>query len=784
MTTRGLRRVDARVENRDKRRIIERVRNNQPHLEADGPAPWWIFGVAGALVLAMVLFALGGPAKAFSNVFPYGADQVGHNWWLTEFAARIANGHLPLGWTSAHSDGAAFGYFYFPLPALVFTLFQTVLPAAVAIKCTLLLAVLVIPFGTVQFTAGLGCTRRFQAMAMVSSLALLLCAQYVKSGSGFTIAGGTIFTTYIGEFSYAFALGLGLWLTGEIARICRGHGHWWLAGILVAATAMSHAQLVLLMMIPVGVVCAFYARTGAAAKRLLGAGALGAALAAWWWLPALSLYNEALGDTKALINDPFKWLFAPPMLVLVVVSIAGLSWGVVRNLTGARVVATIAFLSAIVIALPVQFFGTGRSAPLATAMIALGIAYGLEALFQVWFVPLPRRILGTTGGASVIAVLLAFVLACGLAFSAPESRGRQLKVDRRAVTGMRAVPGANSMMALINKLNELPAGGAIVETPPNTDDTTEIDAWYTELPRWTNGKISTPVSLYPEGSISTPAIEYLYSNLSSKPHTSTEWAPRPTGSDVATGLKQAQTFGVRYYIAATPTLVDSAKAAPGVTEVATVGEAPLKYAIFSMDTPLVATGATFNRVSEMSKRAWVLSSIAYLKSIKNDPNAPVSVEKLPNEYSGTAQKVDITDVSVTDTRIRFTVATPNVPVIVRTSYSERWKATGAKGPYRTSPNVMTVVPTQNTVTLRFVPPITQRIGWWITVGAIVMLLALAGAALVGRVRRRNRPTDTAPAGEDTTIAETIGDEIASIDGFESSEDNPAPGTHSLFKRRR
>lgn len=751
----------------------------------------------------MVFVAIGNPANLWSQAFPYGADQVGHNWWLVEFAKRVQGGHLPLGWTAAHSDGAAFGYFYFPLPALVCALLQLVLPTAVSIKVTLLMAVLLVPFGAVQLLAGLGCSRRFQVVAMVSTLAMLLSAQFVTGGSGFSIAGGNIFSTFVGEFSYSFALGLGCWWAGEVARICRGSGRWWLAGVLTAATALSHAQAFFVMAILVAVICAFNARDGRTAKRLLGAGALGAVLSAWWWLPTLSMYGEAMGDGKALVNDLWKWVFAPPMLAIAIIGFVGLGWGAIRNLTGARVLATAAALTLGAVALPVQMFGTGRSVPLGTLLLSIGIAYLLEALFQVWFVPLPKRVLGTSGGIGVIAVLLAFVLACGAAFVAPESRGRQREVNRRAMTGISAVPAANSVRALINKLNELPPGQAIVETPRNSDETTEIDAWYTELPRWTNGRITTPVSLYAEGSISAPTIEYLYSNLSAKPHKSTSWTPSPAGMDVSLGLKQAQTYGVTYYITSSSSSAETARSAPGVTEVATVGDAPAKFTIFSMDAPLVVSGKTFERVGAMSKQAWVLDGIKYLKALKTDPNTAIPVVKLPEKYAAATPAVAISNITRSDTRIGFTAAQTEVPILVRASYSKRWQVTGAKGPYRAAPNVMVVIPTQQNVAMRFTPPATQPIGWWITVAGLVFLLGLALTAIVRRGQRRmggHRSPDTPTseskvtsdaatdddAPDDATPDETTRAEAPLSDDFTPSgvaSSSARPRSRSLRKRR-
>lgn len=52
-------------------------------------------------------------------------------------------------------------------------------------------------------------------------------------------------------------------------------------------------------------------------------------------------------------------------------------------------------------------------------------------------------------------------------------------------------------------------------------------------------------------------------------------------------------------------------------------------------------------------------------------------------------------------KISFSVDRVGSPVLVRTSYFPNWVASGAKGPYRVSPNLMVVIPQDNDVTLSY-----------------------------------------------------------------------------------
>jgi len=66
-----------------------------------------------------------------------------------------------------------------------------------------------------------------------------------------------------------------------------------------------------------------------------------------------------------------------------------------------------------------------------------------------------------------------------------------------------------------------------------------------------------------------------------------------------------------------------------------------------------------------------------------------------------AEQAKVSDVRQNDSSLSFRVDKPGTPVLVKVSYFPNWKATGAEGPYRVSPNLMVVIPTSNQVTLRY-----------------------------------------------------------------------------------
>jgi hypothetical protein len=104
-----------------------------------------------------------------------------------------------------------------------------------------------------------------------------------------------------------------------------------------------------------------------------------------------------------------------------------------------------------------------------------------------------------------------------------------------------------------------------------------------------------------------------------------------------------------------------------------------------------------------------------------DPNPPVT----------DVEPAVVSRIRNGDDRISFDVDRPGTPVLVKASYFPNWKAAGARGPWRVTPNLMVVIPTQRHVTLHY--------GWTpVDVGGI--LLTLTGIALV-LVLVARRPVD-------------------------------------------
>ena len=93
----------------------------------------------------------------------------------------------------------------------------------------------------------------------------------------------------------------------------------------------------------------------------------------------------------------------------------------------------------------------------------------------------------------------------------------------------------------------------------------------------------------------------------------------------------------------------------------------------------------------------------------------------------------VSNVRLDDDRVSFDVDRPGAPVLVRVSYFPNWRATGARGPWRATPNFMVVVPTARHVSLHYgrTPVDTAGTGLSLLGAAAVVVLAWADRARAG-----------------------------------------------------
>ncbi len=287
------------------------------------------------------------------------------------------------------------------------------------------------------------------------------------------------------------------------------------------------------------------------------------------------------------------------------------------------------------------------------------------------------------------------------------------------------------------------------------------------LPYWTDGCIGSQEGLYFESSATVPIHFLMQAELSAKPSQPQRELPYP-GFDLEAGVRHLQLMGVQYYLAVSTEAVTAAAGHPDLTEVAVSGpwhvyevaDAPLVTAL--EHEPVVAGGIGAGQAE------WLPAAMAWFLD-PEDLDVPialegpeewerVSLEPVPEDLrrivrytreqlglSGPMDEIpelprtslpdtEVSSVRTTDDSISFEVSEPGVPVLVKASYFPNWEVSGAEGPYRVSPNLMVVVPTDTEVTLTYG-----------RTGVDLVAAGLSALGLVGLVLLARRPlVDVAP----------------------------------------
>jgi hypothetical protein len=256
------------------------------------------------------------------------------------------------------------------------------------------------------------------------------------------------------------------------------------------------------------------------------------------------------------------------------------------------------------------------------------------------------------------------------------------------------------------------------------------------LPFWTDGCIGSMEGLYFEASATTPYHFLNQDELSTSPSNAQRDLPygpgAPNRDEFNLGVTHLQMLGVKYYMAISSGMIDLARSNTDLTEVASSGPwVMFEVADSELVTPLTNEPAVVNGAAAGGK-AWLNDTVDWYMD-KSDFDVPLAAsgppewQRIDSGETPEARPVGTTEVSNiasgTDT-ISFDVSEVGVPVMVKASYFPNWHVSGAKGPYRVSPNLMVVIPTSNHVSLSYGYTSVDYLAWFLTLLGLVGLVWL------------------------------------------------------------
>jgi hypothetical protein len=265
------------------------------------------------------------------------------------------------------------------------------------------------------------------------------------------------------------------------------------------------------------------------------------------------------------------------------------------------------------------------------------------------------------------------------------------------------------------------------------------------LPYWTDGCIGSMEGLYFESSATVPYHFMSAAELSKAPSNPMRDLPYAT-MNVADGVRHLQLLGARYYMAFSPETLAEAQANPDLTAVATSGRwtvfevggselvAPLSF------EPAVVTGPVKGEVPWLNMSVnWYADFDAQdvflaasgpkewqrvkARSVDSDVKTVGSTVSVDQPERRPIQPAVVTNITSDDNDISFDVDQVGKPVLVKASYFPSWKASGAKGPYRVTPNLMVVIPTSTHVDLHYGFTPAEGLGYFLTLGGIALAIA-------------------------------------------------------------
>jgi hypothetical protein len=305
----------------------------------------------------------------------------------------------------------------------------------------------------------------------------------------------------------------------------------------------------------------------------------------------------------------------------------------------------------------------------------------------------------------------------------------------------------------------------------------ELDSYGTPmalmlLPHWTDGCIGSMEGLYFEASTTTPFHFLNQDQLSTQGSNAQRGLPysaTSTAGEFDLGVKHLQMLGVRYYMASSPSMIEFARDHPDLTEIATSpqqcrddlcpdGVEPAdRWVIFEVadselvepltDEPVVLTGVGQGHTCESVDLAedprgrvcegWLDPAVDWYQDpslwpvplAESGPDGweRIAVDEWLETHEAPRRELDPVEVSAieaNDDSISFEVDEVGVPVVVKASYFPNWQASGAEGPYRITPNLMVVVPTENEVRLSYGWTNLDRAAWLLTLVGIGLLVVL------------------------------------------------------------
>lgn len=716
------------------------------------------------------------PDLLVKDTVPAGGDMGAHVWAPAYLRDHLLPDWRLTGWTPDWYAGFPALQFYMVPPMLAIVLLDVVLPYGVAFKLIAVSGVAALPIAVWLFGRLAGLKRPGPEVLAVGSVGFLFDRTY-------DILGGNILSTLAGEFSFSISLALALVYLGLVANGLQTGKHRALAAVAVGLCALTHVIPLFFAIAGTAVLLLLYPSI-AGLKWVATSAPIGALLSLWWLLPfyAQRTYMNDMGWQKKLPPEGIGiweelgfWLtrlFPNETRWVAYLAIIGFALALAKRSVPALFFAAMIIVGSVAFVLvPQGRLWNERLLPFVYLCTYLLAATGVSELirFVADAATRPARQWVHAGGAIIATVVglgvVAFPLRA-LPFGSTQEDGTYrwpsppilgdswpfavTSADRSHVpgwaewnfTGYEGKSGFDEYRELVTTMDALGRSNGCgrsmweynrpVLEPYGTPMAPML------LPLWTDGCIGSMEGLYFESSTTTPYHFLNQSALSESPSRAQRNMPY-TDFDIGLGVRQLQLMGVRYYMASSDLAVRSAGAHRDLTEVATSGP----WTVFEVsDAPLVEpleNEPVVRTDVHDAVHEWIPATAPWFQAPGQwelfwASSGPENWQRTDDPSSAERRampQVEVANIESGTDWVRFEVSEVGTPILVKVSYFPNWEVDGAEGPWRVTPNLMVVIPTDTTVELTYGRAPVEFAGWALTgIGVVLVVLVARAAPLV------------------------------------------------------
>ena len=690
----------------------------------------------------------------FLNNTPTGGDMGAHIVAIDTFIKDFMPNFQISGWSNDWFAGYPLYYFYFPLPAIITFFLDVIFPFGVAFKLMVVISTILVVYSLEKLFR--------KDSNKLSSIGATAGLFYVFTES-FTIYGGNLASTLAGQFSFAYSLAFGNLAIFYLIK-SNNKFRFSISSIFLSLCLLSHL-IPFIIYIPI---YGFYwlFKKENINQKILSITIFLALVSRW----SISLFMN-LEFTTNMSYTPFTQLedlikedILPGIFICLALMIAK-SKDLIKykslNLFELYLVISSILLyffvpeGALWNGRLVPFFNLGiifimfkvieifvedlnlyqQGIHILTTLFLIGTIYCLYIFYDRWssnesylnlYIPIIFLI-------SIFAILnlknveiQINLLLVSIIFSTVSFLPHWLNWN---FTGYEGKNDWTQIENLYSKLADLEPGRIMWE--PNSD----MNKYGTPMTLMTIPYFTEHTSmegLYFDSSITTPFHFISVSGLAKRPS-------NPVGglsyinNQFDQGVEHLNHLGVDYFISYTEEI--ESKAMDSEKLILLFSSEP--FSVFKVNSSKVELIYQDIKIfSKASTQDGILSSILRDTDIDNffdkayesfnelDKKRVIEVSNGMNIVSSKKNDLQITDLNITNNKISFFTDSPGELHLIKVSYFPNWKITNGKGPFRTSPSFMSVIPDNKYVEITFEKTIVEKNSFYFSIFSLLLSLII------------------------------------------------------------